>query len=207
MVFSRISSTILRRNPFTSISSISSSPSSNFNLTTISKFHPQIFSNPRITDFFQVRQFSGETPSLIAQEKKNKKKSPVPTKKLAEYRLKLDEAYQAIEMAKDSKRSWVYWPCYKQDAERANDAVNIAFKEYTELVSMLGEDERKAFEKSSGWIINEILDLQEKTMNDELMNFKEVLKMWNMATFGEENPKESGGTACQENHHGFCFSE
>ncbi|KAI3866193.1 hypothetical protein MKX03_014919 [Papaver bracteatum] len=195
MVVSRISSAILRRNPFTSISSISSSPSSNFNLTTISKFHPQIFSNPRITNFFQVRQFSGETPSSIAQEKKNKKSPDPREKKLAEYNREVDEAYQAIERVKEVRSNWLSWPSYKQDAERANDAINVAVEKYNWLISKLGEDERKDFDKANIGKIRELVNIQEKMMNDELMNFKEFLKVWNMASFGEEDLKGSGGTA------------
>ncbi|KAI3973606.1 hypothetical protein MKW92_053348 [Papaver armeniacum] len=204
MVFSRISSSLLRRNPFTSksissfssISSISSSPSNNINLTTISKFHPQIFSNPRTTDFFQIRRYSGETQSLIAQGKKKQRKSPDPKKlKLAQYNRKVDLAYEAIERAEYSKGRVIFWPEYKRDAELANNAINIALKKYDEVLSILGEDERKDFEKARWLGRKQMLDIQEKTMNDELMNFEEVLKIWNKTAFGEENPKGSGGTA------------
>ncbi|KAI3973605.1 hypothetical protein MKW92_053347 [Papaver armeniacum] len=202
MVFSRISSPLLRRNPFTSISissfssisSISSSLSNNFNLTTISKFHSQIFSNPRTTDFFQIRQYSVEIPSLIAQGKKKPKKSPDPKKeKLAEYNRKVNEAYQAIEKVEELKSNWILWPSYKQEAERANDAVNIALEKFNELMSILGDDERKDFDRAD---IDEILEIQEDMMTDGLMNFKESLKIWNKSNFGKQDQKGSGGTAC-----------
>ncbi|KAI3964317.1 hypothetical protein MKW92_034673 [Papaver armeniacum] len=192
MVFSGISSTLLRRNPFKSksISSFSSiSFQNNFNLTTISKFQPQIFSNPRTTDFFQIREYSVETPSLIAQGKEKEKK-------LAHYDRKVILAYEAVERVEESKRSWVYWPSYKRDAKRANNAINLALKKYYEALSILSEDERKDVEKANGRVINQMLDMQKNTMSDELMNFDEVLKIWNKTAFGEEDPKGSGGTAC-----------
>ncbi|XP_026430453.1 uncharacterized protein LOC113327034 [Papaver somniferum] len=100
-----------------------------------------------------------------------------------------------MEKVEYSKRSWVTWPSYKGDAKRVNNAVNNALKKYYEALSVLGEDERKDVEKANGWVINEMLDMQKKTMSDELMNFDEVLKIWNKATFGEEDPEGSGGTA------------
>ncbi|KAI3973603.1 hypothetical protein MKW92_053345 [Papaver armeniacum] len=202
MVFSRISSTLLRRNPFTSksissfssISSISSSPSNNFNLTTISKFHPQIFSNPRTTEFFQIRQYSGETPSLIAQGKKKQRKSPDPKKiKLAQYNRKVDEANEAIDKVEEAKNNWILWPSYKKEALRANDAVNIALEKFNELMSILGDDERKDFDRAD---IDELLQVQEDMMTDYLMDFKEFLEMWNKSDFGKQDQKRSGGTAC-----------
>ncbi|KAI3848641.1 hypothetical protein MKX03_010351 [Papaver bracteatum] len=181
---------------FSSISSISSSPSNNFNLTTISKFQPQIFSNPRTTDFFQIRRYSVETQSLIAQGKKKQKKSPDPIKKkLAEYNRKVDEAFEALEKVEYSKRSYLFWPDYKRDAELANKAINRALKKYDEVLSILGEDERKDFEDDNWWGKKRMLDIQEQTMNDELMNFEEVLKIWR-ATFEEEDQEGSGGTGC-----------
>ncbi|XP_026387342.1 uncharacterized protein LOC113282524 isoform X2 [Papaver somniferum] len=103
-----------------------------------------------------------------------------------------------MEKVEYSKRSWVTWPSYKGDAKRVNNAVNNALKKYYEALSVLGEDERKDVEKANGWVINEMLDMQKKTMSDELMNFDEVLKIWNKATFGEEDPKGSGGSASYE---------
>ncbi|KAI3973604.1 hypothetical protein MKW92_053346 [Papaver armeniacum] len=170
MVFSGISSALLRRNPFKSksISSFSSISSNNFNLTTISKFQPQIFSNPRTTDFFQIREYSVETPSLIAQGKEKEKK-------LAHYDRKVILAYEAVERVEESKRSWVYWPSYKRDAKRANNAINLALKKYYEALSILSEDERKDVEKANGRVISQMLDMQKNTMSDELMNFDEVV--------------------------------
>ncbi|XP_026387111.1 uncharacterized protein LOC113282339 [Papaver somniferum] len=103
-----------------------------------------------------------------------------------------------MEKVEYSKRSWVTWPSYKGDAKRLNNAVNNALKKYYEALSVLGEDERKDVEKANGWVINEMLDMQKKTMSDELINFDEVLKIWNKATFGEEDPKGSGGSASYE---------
>ncbi|KAI3848640.1 hypothetical protein MKX03_010350 [Papaver bracteatum] len=179
---------------FSSISSISSSPSNNFNLTTISKFQPQIFSNPRTTDFFQIRRYSVETQSLIAQGKKKQKKSPDPIKKkLAEYNRKVDEANDAIDKVEEAKNNWILWASYKQEAERANDAINIALEKFNELMSILGDDERKDFDRAD---IDEILEIQEEMMTDDLMDFKETVKIWDKFDFGKQDKKGSGRTAC-----------
>ncbi|KAI3964315.1 hypothetical protein MKW92_034671, partial [Papaver armeniacum] len=182
MVFPRISSAILRRNPFTSksvssfssIISISPSPSNTFNLTsTISKFHHQIFSNPRTPDFFQVRKYSVEIPSLIPPKKKRKSSSSYLEKKKAEYNLKVEEADDAVEMAVESHDTFILWPYYEDNAKRASKAINIVLEKYKGLMSKLGDDEKEDFEKANRWLIKSFKDVQEKLMTDELMKFYE----------------------------------
>ncbi|RZC43976.1 hypothetical protein C5167_036928, partial [Papaver somniferum] len=103
--------------------------------------------------------------------KKEAKKSPDPKKiKLAQYKRKVILAYEAIDKVKEVKSNCLLWPSFKQEAERANDAVNNALKKFNELMSVLGDDERDDFDRAD---IDEIKHLQLEIMTDGLMYFKE----------------------------------
>lgn len=91
------------------------------------------------------------------------------------------------------KSNCLLWPSFKQEAERANDAINIALEKFNELMSVLGDDERDDFDRAD---IDEIKHLQWEIMTDGLMYFKESLQLWNKSASLKQKQKGSGSTAC-----------